>query len=182
MTRSRASLILRQLHRLTSRPEDVSDHELLRRFLGRQDEEAFAQLMGRHRPMVQSAALRVLGNWHDSEDVAQATFLVLARKAGSLRGKDSVACWLYRVAYYLALKVRAASARRQTQERQTVAKATPDGLEEIRLSEAQSLLDEELTKLPERYRAPLLLCCLEARTRDEAARQLGWSLATLKRR
>jgi DNA-directed RNA polymerase specialized sigma24 family protein len=92
MTRPRANLILDHLRRLTARqPEDVSDRELLCRYITHHDEEAFARLMGRHRPMVQGVALCVLGNWHDSEDVVQAVFIVLARKAAALRGRESAA-------------------------------------------------------------------------------------------
>jgi RNA polymerase sigma-70 factor (ECF subfamily) len=100
--------------------EKLSDRELLHHFVRQHDDEAFARLMRRHHPLVQGVALRVLGNWHDSEDVTQAVFLVLARKAASLGWHDSVACWLYGVAYHLALKAKAASDRRQSKERQEV--------------------------------------------------------------
>lgn len=182
MTTPRANLILQHLRRLAAHLEELSDRELLHRFARQHDEEAFARLMRRHRPLVQGVGLRVLGNWHDSEDVTQAVFLVLARKAASLRWHDSVACWLYRVAYHLALKAKAASERRQSKEHQAAGRAAPDAFDGIRLSEARTLLDEELAALPERYRAPILLCCLEAITQEEAARQLSCSLATLKRR
>lgn len=182
MTTPRAKSILQHLRRLAAHLEELSDRELLHRFASQHDEEAFARLMRRHRPLVQGVGLRVLGNWHDSEDVTQAVFLVLARKAASPRWHDSVACWLYRVAYHLALKAKAASNRRQSKERQAVGRAAADAFDDIRLSEARTLLDEELATLPERYHAPILLCCLEAATQEEAARQLGCSLATLKRR
>lgn len=182
MTTPQSNLILQHLRRLAARLEELSDRELLRRYVAQRDEEAFARLLRRHRPLVQGVALRVLGNWHDSEDVAQAVFLVLARKAGSLRWRDSVACWLYRVAYHLALKAKTASNRRRSKERQAAGRPVTDASDDIRLSEAQTLLDEELAALPERYRAPILLCCLEAATQEEAARQLGCSSATLKRR
>ncbi len=183
MSQPTTNLILSHLHRLSERAgTEASDRELLRRFVTYRDEEAFARLLRRHRPMVQGVSLRVLGNWHDSEDVVQATFLVLARKAGTLRWQESAASWLYRGAYHLSLKVRSAAGRRQRLQQQTPVRAALDAFEDIRLSEAQALLDAELAALPDKYRTPLLLCCLQAITRDEAARQLGWSLATLKRR
>jgi RNA polymerase sigma factor (sigma-70 family) len=182
MTAPQANLILHHLRRMAAHLEDLPDRELLDRFAKQHDEEAFARLMRRHRPLVQGVALRVLGNWHDSEDVAQAAFLVLARKANSLRWHDSVACWLHRVASHLALKTKAASDRRQVKERQAAGRAAPNVIDDIRLSEAQTMLDKELAALPERYRAPILLCCLATATQDEAAQQLGCSLATLKRR
>ncbi len=167
MTTPQANLILHHLRRVVARLEELPDRELLQRFVRQHDEEAFARLMRRHRSLVQGVALRVLGNWHDSEDVAQAVFLVLARKAGSLGWRDSVACWLYRVAYHLALKAKATSARRQAKERRAGGRVAPNAFDDIRLSEARTLLDEELAALPERYRAPILLCCLEAATQEE---------------
>src|SRR5579871_952155 len=117
MSNPRASLILHHFRRAVSPAgAEASDRELLRRFAAGRDEEAFARLLRRHRPLVQGVSLRVLGNWHDSEDVVQATFLVLARKAGTLRWQESAASWLYRVAYHLSLKVRAAAGRRQRRE------------------------------------------------------------------
>jgi RNA polymerase sigma factor (sigma-70 family) len=183
MSNRRANLILGQLRCLATRGiDDLSDRELLERFLDRRDEQAFARLLRRHRPLVQGVALRLVGDWQDAEDVVQATFLVLARRASTLRGRTSAAGWLYRVAYHLALKVRTAATRRRTRERQAPGRVGADPFADIRLREVQAVIDEELAALPERYRAPVLLCCLEATTRDEAARQLGWSLATLKRR
>jgi RNA polymerase sigma factor (sigma-70 family) len=183
MTRKQVNVILHHLRRMASPSgENISDRELLDRFVNRRDEEAFARLVRRHRPMVQGVCLRVLRHWQDSEDAVQATFLVLARKAGSLRERESAAGWLYRVAYHLALKVRAAGWRRQRREHEAASLAAPNPNDDVRLHEAQALLDEELTNLSDSYRAPILLCCLEGATRDEAARQLGWSLATLKRR
>ena len=183
MSESRAKLILRHIRRLAAPAgEDCSDRELLQRFTTRRDEDAFLCLMRRHQAMVQGVALRLLGDWQDAEDVVQATFLVLTRRAKSLRWQESAASWLYRVGYHLALKVRAANQRRRTRERQAADRTRSNPIDDIGLREAQAVIDEELAALTERYRAPVLLCCLEGATRDEAARQLGWSLATLKRR
>jgi RNA polymerase sigma factor (sigma-70 family) len=129
--------------------------------------------------MVRGVCRRVLRHSEDAEDVFQATFLVLARKAGSIRWKRSIAPWLYQVAYRLARKCRVESARRREQQA-SVEPAAPTVDESCR--EVCGILDEELHVLAEKYRAPLVLCYLEGQTRDEAAEHLGWSLGTLKRR
>jgi RNA polymerase sigma factor (sigma-70 family) len=184
MSASQVEVVLRHVRKLTaSRAADaLSDRELLQRFAASRDEAAFVALLTRHGPMVLRVGRRVLANHEDAEDIFQAAFLLLARKAGATAWQESVANWLYRVAYHLALKTRAATARRTAQERKAPLKASADPLAEISLREAQTVLDEELARLPEKFRAPLILCCLEGATRDEAARQLGWSLASLKRR
>src|SRR5262249_8005060 len=125
---------------------------------------------------------RRLHHEQDAEDAFQATFLTLARKAATIRKQDSVGSWLHGVAVHLALQAKTAAARRQLFEKQTLARSSRDPLAEISLREAQTVLDEEMARLPEKYRAPLVLCYLEGTTRDEAAQQLGWSLGTLKRR
>jgi RNA polymerase sigma factor (sigma-70 family) len=165
-----------------------SDADCLRRFADCQDEAAFAALVRRHGPMVLGVCRRVLHSHHAAEDVFQATFLVLARKANSIRKRDSVASWLHGVAHRLALKARADAMRRTSHERGAGAgtpdraPALPDPASEASWREFCALLDEELGRLAERCRAPLVLCYLESRTRDEAARQLGLSLRTLERR
>jgi RNA polymerase sigma factor (sigma-70 family) len=158
------------------------DRELLQRFVERQDEHAFSILVRRHGPMVLRACRRVLGNEQDAEDAMQATFLVLARKAASRRWENSIANWLYTVAYRLALAARASACRRKMLESTVPQRVAYDPLADISLREAEALVDEELARIPERYRAAVVLCCLEGYTRDEAARHLGCSLATLKRR
>jgi RNA polymerase sigma factor (sigma-70 family) len=130
--------------------------------------------------MVLGVGRRVLGDRPAAEDVFQATFLLLARKAGAIRRRESVGGWLYGVAYRLALKARAGEARRR-HERAAAASRPPVPPDEA-CREVLAILDEELLGLPERYRLPLVLCYLEGRTQDEAARELGWSLSTLRRR
>jgi RNA polymerase sigma factor (sigma-70 family) len=125
---------------------------------------------------------RVLHEEHDAEDVFQATFLILARKAGARDWKESIGNWLYQVAYRLAVRLRRQAGRRQKHEQQAAPRHSADPLAEITLREAQTALDEELSLLPQALRAPILLCCLEGETRDEAAQHLGWSVSTLKRR
>jgi RNA polymerase sigma factor (sigma-70 family) len=124
----------------------------------------------------------VLRQEQDAEDVFQATFLLLARKAASRGWRDSIGGWLYRVAYRLAVRARRQAGRRLTRERQTADRRAEDPLAEVTLREAQQTLDDELNRLPDKFRVPLVLCCLEGHTRDEAAKQIGWSVATLKRR
>jgi RNA polymerase sigma factor (sigma-70 family) len=182
MATGQAAYLLRNLRRLTAGNdlEGVTDAELLRRFSRERNEESFAALVQRHGPMVWNACARVLHSSHDTEDAFQAAFLVLARKA-SRPWRDSVAGWLHTVAYRLALGVRTTSAQRPTPDC-LPERVVTDPAAEVTVREARAVLDEELARLPERLRAPLVLCYLEDSTRDEAARQLGWSLATLKRR
>jgi RNA polymerase sigma factor (sigma-70 family) len=158
------------------------DGQLLQRYLVQHEEPAFEALVRRHGPLVLGVCRRLLHNWHDAEDAFQATFWVLARKAGSITKKESVAGWLYQVAYRAAVKARARAANQQQQERKAQPKPSTDPLAEVTGRELLSVLDEELQRLPQRYRTPLVLCYLEGKTRDEAAQELGWSLGTLKRR
>ncbi len=175
--------VLDYLRRFASRgPATGPDQDLVQRFATQADDNAFAALLARHGPMVLHVCRRVLHHSQDAEDAFQATFLVLARKAASLQRRESVGNWLYGVAYRVALNARAAAARRAAHEARAIANPTGEPLAEISLREAHALLDEEMSRLSERYRAPLVLCCLEGMARDEAARQLGWSLGTLKRR
>src|SRR5262245_3865328 len=160
-----------------------SDGQLLERFRRDGDETAFALLVQRHGPMVLGVCQRVLKDSHDAEDAFQATFLVLVRKAASLRRPDSLAGWLHGVAYRTALKARAAAARRRAAERQTVLMPLTDPLDdEASRREVRAALDEELDRLPEKYRAPLVLCYLEGKTNEDAARQLGWPAGSMSYR
>jgi RNA polymerase sigma factor (sigma-70 family) len=168
---------------LAERAVGFTDQDLLHRFVYGREEVAFAALLERHGPMVQGVCRRVLGHAQDAEDAFQATFLVLARKAGSIRCGGSAAAWLHGVARRMAWKVRTEAARRHAREgRAEGGRAVADPLQEITLREAHELLDEQLAQLPEGLRLPLVLCYLEGATQDQAARQLGWSLRTLKRR
>jgi RNA polymerase sigma factor (sigma-70 family) len=184
MAQGTAEGVLRHIHKLVGRSNDsqATDRELLRRFTVRQDETAFEVLFRRHGAMVLAAAKRVLGNAHDAEDVCQAAFLLLAKKAASQRWQPSVASWLYTTAHQLALKARTAAHRRARREGRAAPRARPNPLAEITGHELLAVLDEELRTLPEPLRAPLVLCYLEGATRDEAAQRLGCPLATLKNR
>jgi RNA polymerase sigma factor (sigma-70 family) len=183
MATTQANTVLRHLNRLLEAPNHTapSDRQLLEQFGSCRDEAAFTALVRRHGPLVHGVCRRVLGNGHDAEDAFQAAFLLLARKAASIR-QESVAGWLYQVAVHVALRARSQRATRVRHEQQASGRRPPDPLAEVTAREVLSILDEELHALPLCHRAPLVLCYLEGRTRDEAARQLGWSLGTLKRR
>src|SRR5262245_21016191 len=158
------------------------DGDLLESFLTRRDESAFEALMRRHGPMVLGVCRRVLQNEHDAEDVFQAAFIVLARRARALDGSGSVANWLHTVAYRLALRARAGAARRRAVERQAVDMPRPEPSSDLLWRDLRPVLDEELGCLPEKYRAPLILCYLEGKTTEETARQLGCPFGTVSSR
>jgi cobalt-zinc-cadmium efflux system membrane fusion protein len=166
-----------------------SDGELLGRFVARRDaaaEAAFAALVERYGPMVLGVCRRVLGDRHEAEDAFQATFLVLARKAASIARPEQLANWLFGVAYRTALGARAREGRRKARERRVHAisrsQNTPAGDEEPVLAELRAILDQELARLPERYRGALVLCELDGLTRRAAARRLGIPEGTLSSR
>jgi RNA polymerase sigma factor (sigma-70 family) len=180
--------LLPYLHWLVCRPASgpLTDALLLERFVRRKDENAFAALVKRHGAMVLGVCRRVLRNAQDAEDAAQATFLVLARKAATIRRADTLAAWLHRTGHNLALKCRRADTCRREREhrrlRGTGAPSQPDPLEELSARELLAIVDEELQRLPEVYRLPLILCFLEGRTQEDAARQLGWTAGSVKGR
>jgi RNA polymerase sigma factor (sigma-70 family) len=149
------------------------DRHLLECFIAHKDEAAFAALVERHGAMVLTVARNVLHNLPDAEDVFQATFLVLARQAGSVRKQGSAGSWLHGVAYRLALKARAAAAARHRLESSAPARAAEESPNDLTWRELSAILHEELECLPEKYRAPLVLCYLEGLTQDQAAEQLG---------
>jgi RNA polymerase sigma factor (sigma-70 family) len=160
----------------------LTDGQLLERFLAERDEAAVAALVRRHSPMVWGVCRRVLGNYHDAEDAFQATFLVLVRRAAAIVPREMVGNWLYGVAHQTALKARATLAKRRTREKQIP--VMPEiGVEPQNLGhELQLVLDQELSRLPDMYRAAIVLCDLEGRSRTEAARQLGIPPGTLATR
>jgi RNA polymerase sigma factor (sigma-70 family) len=184
MTTGTLNEVLRHLHELTDGcgAPDSSDGELLERFRARRDEAAFAALVRRHGPMVWGVCRRVLRDRHQSEDAFQATFLVLVHKAGSVRRHESVASWLYGVAYRVALKARSRAATRQARERRFVEMRRQGPLDEMTGSELRAVLDEEVNRLPEKYRAAVVLCYLEGKTHAQAARQLGCPRTSLSSR
>jgi RNA polymerase sigma factor (sigma-70 family) len=160
----------------------ATDRDLLERFVSRRDEAAFAALLERHGAMVLGVCRRVLHDAHDAEDACQATFLALARKAPSVRKRDSLASWLYGVAVRVSRNLRRGVARRRARAGPEVDVPQPDAAAELTWREVREALDEELRRLPEPLRAPLVLCCLEGLSRDEAAQQLRVSPGALKGR
>jgi RNA polymerase sigma factor (sigma-70 family) len=162
--------------------EGQADRLLLDRFIKARDETAFAAVVERHGGMVLGICRRVLRNAHDAEDACQATFLVLARRAATVRKRDSLASWLHGVAFHVAKNLRRDLARRSAREAHEPEAHETDLIADITRREEQALIDEELARLPTRYRAALVLCYLEGRTRDEAAHELGWTVGKLRRR
>jgi RNA polymerase sigma factor (sigma-70 family) len=161
---------------------DLTDGQLLERFRSRRDPEAFAALVRRHGPMVLGVCRRVLNNAHDAEDAFQATFLVLVRKARSIAKQEAVGSWLYGVAYRVAHKARAEAARRCRHERRVATLAARPSEGEEAGEGLRLFLDAEVSRLPEKYRQPIVLCYFEGRTYAEAARLLGWPAGTVAAR
>ena len=157
-----------------------TDCQLLERFIERRDQDAFESLMRIHGPMVLGVCRRVTGHHHDAEEAFQAAFLVLARKAASIWPRQMLANWLYEVAYRSALKLRTATAKRQAKEKQISMLPEPVAPQERDWQEIAPLLDRELCRLPDTYRAAVICCDLQGYTRTDAARQLGWPEGTLK--
>ena len=177
--------VLRQLRTLfnVGTVRDLTDGQLLERFAtdrGESAELAFAVLVERHGPMVLRVCRGVLNDPHDTQDAFQATFLVLVRKARALWVRDSLGPWLHQVAYRTASCARVTAARRRRHERRaaiTVEEACAEPTDEL-----QGLLHEEIDRLPERYRVPIVLCDLEGCSYEQAARHLGWPVGTVRSR
>jgi RNA polymerase sigma factor (sigma-70 family) len=173
--------LLSYIRRLAAVPSGSSatDAELLQRFVNHRDEEAFTRLLARHGPMIWSVCRRILPDVHGAEDAFQATIVVMLRKAGAIGRHDHLANWLYGVAFRVALDARAKAARRCHRERVMAevpamesAKATPwQGID--------TLIDDEVHRLPALYRTPILLCYYQCKTNAEAAAELGCAEGTV---
>src|SRR5215471_8031260 len=159
---------------------EQSDRQLVERLLAGRDEAAFEAIVRRHGPMVYRVGWRVLQQEQDAEDAFQATFLILAQRLRTVRRHASLASWLHGTAHRVALKARAQAATRRRHEQKARAEKFPP--EEVPRRELRAVLDAELERLPEKWRLPLVLCYLEGHTQDEAARHLGLSPRTLRRR
>jgi RNA polymerase sigma factor (sigma-70 family) len=155
------------------------DGQLLRLFAEARDEEAFAALVRRHGPMVLGVCRRVLRHTQDAEGAFQAAFLVLARKAGAIKRPALLGNWLYGVAYRTSLKVRTETARRRSRVTTAIDSPMEPAAPDSTPDDLGPLLDEEIRRLPEKYRRPFLLCYLEGRTNEEAARLLGCPKGTV---
>jgi len=165
---------------------DLPDGSLLERYAATREETAFAALVQRHEQLVLGVCRRVLGDSHAALDAFQATFLVLARRASMLDKNGSLAGWLYKVAYHLALRLREVAARQRRREKEAArgrssraASADHAALEKQEIREA---LTEELERLPDKYRVPLVLCYFDGRTHDEAARAIGLPRGSMAKR
>jgi RNA polymerase sigma factor (sigma-70 family) len=172
--------VLHNLRRSLLRQDeaDLTDGDLLEIFITRRDEAAFEALMRRHGPMVLGVCRRLLRNEADAEDAFQATFLVLVRKAASIRPRGMVGNWLHGVAHSTALKTRAMSTKRLAKEREAAARPKPEAATET-WERLHALLDQELKCLPDKYRAPIVLCDLEGKSIKEAAGHLGCPPGTI---
>jgi RNA polymerase sigma factor (sigma-70 family) len=178
-----ARTLLAHLTRLTS--PVLADADLLARWTDRRDEAAFAELVVRHGAMVLGVCHRVLGDAQLAEDAFQATFLVLSRKAAGLRRPESLASFLYGVALRLAYKSRKAVRRRLSRPISNCPEpADPHAhaLDALSGRELLTVLDEEIARLPEMYRLPVLVCVLQERSTEEAARLLGWAIGSVRGR
>lgn len=183
MSTTPTTALLRHIRQLATREADPrSDRELLQRFTAQRDEAAFATLLRRHGTMVLNACRRILHREADTEDAFQATFLVLLRQAHQRSWRESLGGWLHGIAVRVALRIRAQSARRSSASVPIEKSIEADPLENLSARELFAALDEELASLPAKYREPLVLCHLQSKTQEEAARQLGCSLRTIRRR
>jgi RNA polymerase sigma factor (sigma-70 family) len=176
--------VLRHLRKLCeARPgRDLGDGELLERSLAGGEEAAFAVLVQRHGPMVLEVCRRVLGDRHAAEDAFQATFLVLVRRSATIRRRAALGSWLFGVAQRVALKQRAREAARRGRERRAAKTPRAETPDERTWQELRAALDEEIGALPESFRAPIVLCYLQGKSYEQAARDLGWPKSSLASR
>jgi RNA polymerase sigma factor (sigma-70 family) len=175
--------VLRSIRRVAASQSTgtLSDSDLLGRFILNRDEAAFESLVWRHAKMVWNICCRVLRHPQDAEDAFQATFLILVRRARSIQRKEALAGWLYKVAYRVALERKTLTAKRSflpLPEQGVSAKenSDPDSCD------LRPLLDQEISLLPDKYRAAVVLCYLEGKSDDEAARELGCARGTIHSR
>jgi RNA polymerase sigma factor (sigma-70 family) len=160
----------------------LTDGQLVQEYIHRRDQAALAALVRRHGSMVWGVCRRVLRNYHDAEDAFQATFLVFVRKVASIASPELLANWLYGVAHQTALKARATTAKRRAHERQVIHMPERAATTHKLRDDLEALLDQEVSRLPDKYRAAIVLCDLEGKTRKEAARHLGVPEGTLAAR
>jgi RNA polymerase sigma factor (sigma-70 family) len=181
MATAQMDTVIRRLRRAVLQQDAAgrTDGQLLASFIDQKDEAAFEALVRRHGPMVFGVCRRVVGNHHDAEDAFQATFLVLARKASSVRPREQVANWLHGVALRTAMKAKTVTAKRRGREKQVTELPETEAAQQDQWRDLQPLLDQELNGLPENYRLPIIFCDLEGKSIKEATQQLGWPQGTL---
>jgi RNA polymerase sigma factor (sigma-70 family) len=160
----------------------LSDGQLLDRFVERREEAVFEAIVRRHGPMVWGVCRRLLRDHHDAEDAFQTTFLVLARKAASVREREKLGNWLFGVAHQTAMKARVMRARRRGREGQVPDMPEPVVMPDDLRNAVAETLDQELSRLPDKYRIPIVLCELEGMSHKEASEQLGWPIGTVSSR
>ncbi len=178
--RGRLDSLVRRLRRTVASPADAaSDASLLERFVASRDEAAFEVLLWRHGPMVLGVCRRMLRCAQDAEDAFQAAFLLLARKAASIRRREAVAGWLYRTACRVALRAREAARRHPAAMPLSAEPTAPDAEPDLVWRDLRPVLDEEVRRLPDKYRLPIILCYFRGRTHAEAARELGCPRGTV---
>ncbi len=177
-------IVLRQMERLfrDGTLTGLGDGQLLERYLTRRDEDAFEALVDLHGPMVLGLCRRMLRDPRDIEDAFQATFLVLVRKAPAIRDRNLLSNWLYGVAFRVARRARNRTLRRRDRETSVGEPEVAAGPEPTDRTEFDATLDQELNRLPEKYRAPLVLCYLRGRTHDQAAAELRCPVGTVRSR
>jgi RNA polymerase sigma factor (sigma-70 family) len=177
------SSFMQMLRRVAARHarDEQADAELLARFVRQRDEGAFEVLVHRHGPIVWGVCRRLLTRTEDAEDAFQAAFVVLLRRAGSIRDGSLLGNWLYGVAYRVAVRARARAVRRAAREKQGIL-TEPAATATETTTDWQHLLHEELFRLPEKYRRPIVMCYLNGKTNEEAAAALGWPVGTVKGR
>jgi RND family efflux transporter MFP subunit len=178
--------IFRWIRRMTAEASCASDAQLLDRFVVNRDEAAFELLLWRHARLVFGVCLRVLHDWQDAEDAFQATFLALARRAGRINKREAIASWLHKVAYRVSLTAQARRARRDASEKRSLADkqihVSPEAEASLENQELRGILDQEIGRLPERFRSAVVLCYLEGKSVDEAAVLLGCPRGTVASR
>jgi RNA polymerase sigma factor (sigma-70 family) len=181
MMKGDRSSVTHYLRRLLSSPQAsrLGDAQLLERFVRQRDEAAFEVLMWRHGPKVLGVCRRILHHEQDAEDAFQATFLILVRKASSIGKRQSLGSWLYRVAYHVALRARRTAAKRTKRQIKAPDVPAAESVPEVVWRDLRPVLDEEVNQLPEKYRAPFVLCYLDGMTNEEAARELGCPRGTI---
>lgn len=172
---------IQRMLELTAGAGARSDLELLEQIISSKSESAFAQLMQRHGAMVLGVCRRILRHTQDAEDACQATFLVLAQRAAAIEKRASLSSWLYGVAARISLRLKKMRVANPTGGHGEPWPSSTSNKNSA-LADTLQVLDQEMARLPEQYRAPLVLCYLQGRTQDEAAKQLGWPLTTLRGR
>ena len=175
-----AKAIPRRMSRSSSAPR-ATDGQLLEQFAQFQDKAAFEELVRRHGPMVLRVCKQVLDNDSDAEDAFQATFIVLMGKASSIAKRESVGSWLHGVAFRVAVHARRNSHKFRASQADACRGAIEDPRPTLKIeTEVRQMLNEELSRLPEKYRAPLVLCYVQGKATEEVARQFGCPIGTLK--